>query len=95
MNMVLSDVSISISSGFSSDLISTTTYHYIKAPPAAAGTSDSVEEKKLEKKRTAEVKAFGTYAGGTAAGSEYTYRVRKQSAYGGYKIVKGVCIRNL
>ncbi|KAG9410735.1 hypothetical protein AC1031_018758 [Aphanomyces cochlioides] len=33
VTMVLSDVSISISSPFSSDLISTTTFSYIKAPP--------------------------------------------------------------
>lgn len=34
--------------------------------------------------------AFGTYAGGTEAGSQYTYRVKKSGAYGGYAIVKEV-----
>lgn len=33
VRMVLSDVSAAISSGFSSDLVSSTAFHYIKAPP--------------------------------------------------------------
>lgn len=44
-----------------------------------------------KRKRTADESiAFGTYAGGTEAGSQYTYRVKKSGAYGGYAIIKEV-----
>lgn len=37
------------------------------------------------KRNKAEEAAFGTYA--SQGGSQFTYRVKKESAYGGYKIV--------
>ncbi|OQR93173.1 Niemann-Pick C1 protein [Thraustotheca clavata] len=87
VRMVLSDVSISLSSGFSSDLISTTTFHYIKAPPDE-GEKEEKERVKKKKKTEEEAFAFGTYAGGTTAGTQYTYRVKKSGIYGGYAIMK-------
>uniref|UniRef100_K3WD82 Uncharacterized protein n=1 Tax=Globisporangium ultimum (strain ATCC 200006 / CBS 805.95 / DAOM BR144) TaxID=431595 RepID=K3WD82_GLOUD len=87
VRMVLSDISAAISSPFSSDLVSSTSFHYIKAPPEEHSTEQ--EEKKKKSKHAAdEAIAFGTYAGGTEAGSQYTYRVKKSGAYGGYAIVK-------
>lgn len=86
VKMVLSDVSISISSPFSSDLVSTTVFYYIKAPQVAINPHDT-EAEKASKKKQEEKFAFGTYAGGTSSGSVYTYRVRTNTAYGGYKII--------
>ncbi|RHY94992.1 hypothetical protein DYB35_001307 [Aphanomyces astaci] len=85
VKMVLSDVSISISS----DLVSTTTFSYIKAPPEEID-QDAIETKKRSKKNEEETFAFGTYAGGTSAGTEFTYRVKKAGAYGGYAVLKEV-----
>ncbi|GAB9476780.1 putative dehydrogenase [Globisporangium polare] len=87
VRMVLSDISAAISSAFSSDLVSSTAFHYIKAPPEDDKQGD--EETATKRKRTADESiAFGTYAGGTEAGSQYTYRVKKSGAYGGYAIIK-------
>lgn len=77
------------SSPFSSDLVSTTTFSYIKAPPEEVD-KEEVETKKKRKKNEEEASAFGTYAGGTTVGSEYTYRVKKAGVYGGYAIIKEV-----
>ncbi|OQR82582.1 Niemann-Pick C1 protein [Achlya hypogyna] len=87
VRMVLSDVSISISSAFSSDLVSTTTFHYIKAPPDEEEKAQKELATKKQKKDE-EGFAFGTYAGGTTAGSQLTYRVKKSGVYGGYTIIK-------
>ncbi len=79
VRMVLSDLNIGVSSAFSSDLISMTTFKYIKAP------KDDIDEEiklKNEKKQKIENEAlaFGTYAN--------SYRVKKEGAFGGYQIVK-------
>ncbi|TYZ68514.1 hypothetical protein PybrP1_008268 [[Pythium] brassicae (nom. inval.)] len=87
VRMVLSDVSAAVSSAFSSDLVSSTPFYYIKAPPDDAAKDDE-ETAKKSKRRLDEATAFGTYAGGTEAGSQYTYRVKKGGAYGGYAIIK-------
>ncbi|KAF0686200.1 Aste57867_21986 [Aphanomyces stellatus] len=87
ITMVLSDVSVSISSPFSTDLVSTTTFSYIKAPKEEVDVAD-LENKKKRKKNDEELFAFGTYAGGTTAGTEFTYRVKKAGVYGGYAILK-------
>ena len=84
--MVLSDVSISISSPFSTDLITSTTFEFITAPksnivPIPASTVKTISDTDL---------AFGTYAGGTEKGTTVTYRVRKKTAYGGYTLIKEV-----
>ncbi|EGZ06261.1 hypothetical protein PHYSODRAFT_532395 [Phytophthora sojae] len=87
VRMVLSDVSASVSSAFSSDLVSSTPFYFIKAPPEDEKHQDEEKEKK-KKKRMDEQTAFGTYAGGTDKGGQITYRVKKSGAYGGYAIVK-------
>lgn len=86
VTMVLSNMSISISSPFSSDLISSTSFHYVKKPKTSKEVEDekqSEQTKRRRKKEEEDKLAFGTYAGN----STFTYRVRKASAYGGYKIV--------
>ncbi len=97
----MSNVSIGISSAFSSDLVSTTAFklvvlflsyffvvivhcRFIKAPK----DEEDVEEKERQavlKRNKAEEAAFGTYA--SQGGAQFTYRVKKESAFGGYKIV--------
>jgi hypothetical protein len=78
------------SSAFSSDLISSTKFQYIKAPKEAP-TKHQIEADKRSKVQKRENEAFGTYAGGGAKGEDITYRVRKPGAWGGYEIVKTVC----
>ncbi|RLN95786.1 hypothetical protein BBJ28_00009224 [Nothophytophthora sp. Chile5] len=88
VRMVLSDVSAGISSGFSTDLVSSTPFHFIKAPPEDEGKQ--TEENTKKKLKVDETIAFGMYAGGTEKGGQYTYRVKKSGAYGGYAIMKEV-----
>eukprot|EP00501_MAST-03F_sp_TOSAG23-6_P002446 GSMAST32.ASY1.ANO1.2555.1 assembled CDS len=86
VTMVVSDVSLGISSPFSTDLISATQFHYLKAPPRKRQKEE--ETKKLRKsKNNAETAQFGTYAGNS--GQTFTYRERKggSNASGGYRIV--------
>ncbi|POM60431.1 hypothetical protein PHPALM_30720 [Phytophthora palmivora] len=87
VRMVLSDVSASVSSAFSSDLVSSTPFYYIKAPPEEEQQEEE-QEKQQKKRKMDEKTAFGTYAGGTDKGGQITYRVKKSGAYGGYAIVK-------
>ena len=79
VRMVLSDVNIGISSAFSTDLISMTSFKYIKAP------KDEIDEEiklknEIKQKIDNEALAFGSYAN--------SYRVKKEGAFGGYQIVK-------
>ncbi|CAM9762461.1 unnamed protein product [Discosporangium mesarthrocarpum] len=83
VKMVLSNVSISVSSPFSSDLISTTSFRYIKAPREEE-TEESKAEAEKKRKLNEESTAFGTYAGG--AGTKLVYRER--TAMGNYRIVE-------
>jgi len=84
VRMVLSNVSCSISSAFSSDLVSTTAFRYAKAPKSAPDL-ESEERRKKERADKAEASGVGTYA--SQGGSVFTYRVKKEGASGGYKIV--------
>ncbi|CAH0516542.1 unnamed protein product [Peronospora belbahrii] len=87
VRMVLSDVSASISSAFSSDLVSYTSFCFIRTP--TDGDKKQKEEQEEKKKRKIdEQTAFGIYAGGTEKGGHYTYRIKKSGAYGGYATVK-------
>uniref|UniRef100_A0AAV1U8S8 Uncharacterized protein n=1 Tax=Peronospora matthiolae TaxID=2874970 RepID=A0AAV1U8S8_9STRA len=88
VRMVLSDVSASVSSAFSSDLVSSTPFYYIRAPPADEKHEGEELEARTKKRQKDEETAFGTYAGGTEKGGQLTYRVKKSGAYGGYAIVK-------
>jgi len=85
VRMVLSNTSISVSSAFSSDLISTTAFRFAKAPKAAQADVDEEAARKREKANHAEKEAVGTYA--SDGGTMFTYRVKKEGAAGGYRIV--------
>lgn len=84
VRMVLSNISIGISSSFSSDLISTTAFRYIKAPKDEVD-EEALARESLNKKHKGEEAAFGTYA--SAGGEKFVYRMKKKSAYGGYTVV--------
>jgi hypothetical protein len=88
VRMILSNTSIGISSAFSSDLISTTSFRYIKAPKEfrEKETEKALNNPKGEKRKDDEALAYGTY--GSKGGQELVYRVKKDGAFGGYKIVK-------
>lgn len=88
VRMVLSNTSIGISSAFTTDLISTTSFKYIKAPKEfrEKEKEKDKESQKGEKRKDEEALAYGTY--GSKGGQELVYRVRKDGAFGGYKIVK-------
>jgi hypothetical protein len=73
-----------ISSSFSTDLISTTPFKFIKAPKDEVNEEEKIE-KEVRKKHKFEEDAFGTYA--SKGGEQLVYRVKKNSAFGGYKIV--------
>lgn len=90
VRMVLSNISMGISSSFSTDLISTTAFKYIKAP-----RDDSKEREAaalaVQKRHKGEEDAFGTYA--SRGGEQLVYREKKSGgsgggSFGGYKIVK-------
>ena len=85
VRMILSNVSMGISSSFSTDLISTTAFQYIKAPKdSSSGAND--EGIKVKRPRDDEAEAYGTY--GSKGGAEAVFRVKTNTAFGGYKIVK-------
>ena len=87
-SIVLSDqLANKCSSPFSSDLITPTTFHFIKKPKAVTSNNDAEEKKNRDKKRKQEQEdqAFGTYA--SRNGMTVTYRTRKSGAYGSWKIV--------
>mmetsp|Transcript_27947 Transcript_27947/g.83757 ORF Transcript_27947/g.83757 Transcript_27947/m.83757 type:complete len:216 (-) Transcript_27947:30-677(-) len=80
VRMVLSDVSIAISSPFSTDLISTCTFRYIAAPRK----EQSADERNAQRRAQAVARedgAVGDYAGG--GGTTLVYRTRKKGAVGG------------
>ena len=87
VRMVLSNLSIGISSAFSSDLVSTAPFRYIKAPKEemSAAEVEEMNRKKIKKRDDMERDAFGTYA--SSGGEKFVYRVRNKTAYGGYKII--------
>ena len=86
VTMVLSDISIAISSPFSTDLISTVPFQYVKAPKRRLDEA-AARDAKRQKQSDAEKQAFGTYAGGGALGECITFRRKKAGAFGGYEIV--------
>jgi hypothetical protein len=81
VKMVLSNVSIGISSAFSTDLISTAAFRYVKAPEAL------VKEPKRPKKTGAEEDdSYGAMEGLKAEGGTFSYRVMRHGKTG-YNIV--------
>ncbi|KAJ1462396.1 hypothetical protein M885DRAFT_505202 [Pelagophyceae sp. CCMP2097] len=88
VKMVLSDISISISSPFSTDLISTTAFRFISAPRIIE-TAAMKDKKMREAYVSREDTAVGDYAGG--GGTQLVYRQKKGGMVGGsnaYHIVK-------
>ena len=51
--MVLSNVSISVSSGFSTDLISTASFRYVKAPKPSARAQEEAAAEAAKKSKVA------------------------------------------
>ena len=84
VKMVLSDVSIGISSAFSTDLISTCTFRFVKAPPSVK----SADDPSLKKRRTGaeEDDRYGAMEGLKADGDKFMYRVMRKGKTG-YDIV--------
>jgi hypothetical protein len=85
VRMVLSSISISVSSAFSSDLISTTSFKYIKAPKEEPVIDKDAEVKKAKKDKASEGQAFGEYI--SNGGQDVVYRIKTNSQFGGYKYV--------
>lgn len=88
VKMVLSNVSISISSPFSTDLVSTCEFRYISAPKEEE-TPEMKGARLRRIKAAQEDSAVGDYAG--AGGTTLVYRKRKRGAIGGgngYHIVR-------
>jgi len=102
VRMVLSNVSIGISSSFSSDLISTTTFRYnlflfsylfmllCYLYRYIKAPKDPINNDDKEQKAIERKHKVEENAFGTYAsngGEKFVYRVKKVGAYGGYKIV--------
>ena len=88
VKLILSDISISLSSAFSSDLISNQSYCILKKPQlskkAREAQAKQEAQEKLDKQDNVSNSAYGTYGN---TGSKITMRVKCGSAFGGYKIV--------
>lgn len=87
VRMVLSDMSISISSALSTDLITGTGFEILKQPrDEAKEKEDVLQRERVKRERLAPKEAFGAYAGGSGT---FTYRTKKSgsNSSGGYKIV--------
>jgi len=80
VKMVLSPVSISISSAFSSDLRTPTEYQYISKPRDVASETANKLAKKRREQEEIETRAMGTYG----AKNEIVYRERTE--HGSYRI---------
>lgn len=84
VKIILSNVSMSVSSAFSSDLITTTPFRYIKVPKDLEKVAEDEKVEKQQRQRKEEESAYGTYA--SNGGENFVYRVKKEGAFGGYKI---------
>ena len=84
VTMVLSDLSMALSSAFSTDIVSSTPFSFIKKPPAAEDLK-AAREAKRTKSLADEKQAFGTYT--SKGGESFTYRTKKKGAYGSYHVV--------
>ena len=89
IKMILSDESLALSSGFSTDLISHTTFHVLKRPPPSkseiAAAQAALQNKSAQDRHSEHAHAYGTYGGG--GGQTVTYRERIPGAHGSYRIV--------
>lgn len=76
---------------FSSDLISNTSFEYVKKPKEKIDPK-KIQEDEKDKKIREEREALGLLAGDLYfiyinRGETFTYRVKKPGAYGGWKII--------
>ena len=92
--MIASDTSLSISSPFSQDFSTEICFEYCKKQEDVLSPAELKE--KQEKERNAEENAaFGIYQGAgyvragllRSRGTEFTYKTRLNSAYGGWKTI--------
>ena len=83
VKMILSDISISLSSSFSTDLISNQMFFILKQPELRAedrqAALEAAQQAKVAKTADVHASAYGT--------SAVSMRVKSGSAFGGYKIV--------
>ena len=84
VTMVLSDVSMALSSAFSTDIVSSTSFSFIKKPPAAED-QEAARDAKRTKALADELGAFGTYT--SKGGESFTYRTKKKGSFGSYHVV--------
>ena len=88
VKMILSDISISLSSSFSSDLISNQKYSILKRPEMSQEAREAQVQQeaqdKLDKADNVQSAAYGTYGN---TNNKVTMRVKSGSAFGGYKLV--------
>eukprot|EP00516_Mucochytrium_quahogii_P004663 CAMPEP_0203761820 /NCGR_PEP_ID=MMETSP0098-20131031/14834_1 /ASSEMBLY_ACC=CAM_ASM_000208 /TAXON_ID=96639 /ORGANISM=" , Strain NY0313808BC1" /LENGTH=229 /DNA_ID=CAMNT_0050655973 /DNA_START=87 /DNA_END=776 /DNA_ORIENTATION=- len=93
VTMVLSNMSVSLSSPFSSDLMVPCAFQYLKKPKDKNEGINKDRAAKLRRKEELET-AFGTYA---SVGNTFTYRERKSgtNASGGYQVVEQVLDKEL
>lgn len=82
--MVVVHVAPPCSAPFSADLVTGAAYYILRLPQEAEHP-EAAAERDAKKRRDEERAAFGTYA--SDGGKTFTYRVKKEGAYGGYKIV--------
>jgi hypothetical protein len=91
VKMILSDISMALSSGFSSDLISNQKFIVLQKPKLSEKELKAAQERamnvKTAKGDAVVAGAYGTYGSSGVPGSKVTMRVKSGSAYGGYKIV--------
>jgi hypothetical protein len=88
VKLILSDISISLSSAFSSDLISNQSYFILKKPELSEEARSIQMQKETqdesEKNNNVQSAAYGTYGN---TNNKVTMRIKSGSAFGGYKIV--------
>jgi hypothetical protein len=84
VTMVLSDVSMALSSAFSTDIVSSTSFSFIKKPPAEED-QEAARDAKRTKALADELGAFGTYT--SKGGESFTYRTKKKGSFGSYHVV--------
>uniref|UniRef100_A0A7R9U8G9 Uncharacterized protein n=1 Tax=Pinguiococcus pyrenoidosus TaxID=172671 RepID=A0A7R9U8G9_9STRA len=88
VRMLLSDISLSVDAPFSSDLVSTTSFRYLKLPKDDAERKEEEEDAAARRRKNRdqeESSAVGTYS--SDMGTRVTMRVKKAGAYGGYQII--------
>jgi hypothetical protein len=81
VNMRLSDVSINLSSGFTTSLSTPTTFYYIRKPRNARQEQHEREKARSEESKERQMHAFDVYGGG---GTSVVYREKTET--GSYRI---------